>query len=519
MRNLINMLTEATGLAGRSTGDIFKDENDNEIIFRDLKFFPDAGKFEKDQVVPTVAQVAEELQRQGIEVAELNSSNGMGGFGVAQFSYPDGSIHAYIKYFKQIAPNHRDNFWNNSSIPGLRLGARSSEKLRAGYSPTDVLTKFDGLSAEDIVAQIGQKFGQDNVLTQIALAVSRGGQNKIEVPSQGINFVAFRDLFCELLHPIALKSGFFTGSATSAEQKFLGAGGFQQSSISFGSSKTEGLSDSLLTGSEGRIIKVSSKNKVGSAKASVTNISSEARKLESNPDSQKLLVEYQDTLAIINLIEQQSAVNAPLTLAVQFKIINDKDSQAIMNLSNGQYSWMSINENLDSLPWMSPALKKLWALRTPRNPDQATPFYHMVSACAHSVAEHINKKTDFGKAASIILNNGALVQVYTNAEEKNDKIILLPFDTQYPSETVTGVIIEAGTRYKSTSIDGKMGFQILKNGGKPVVTDDEIDGAPPTALKVKPISDPEKTRVQITPKGRTPISRDKDSTPRQRRDK
>jgi hypothetical protein len=31
--------------------------------------------------------------------------------------------------------------------------------------------------------------------------------------------------------------------------------------------------------------------------------------------------------------------------------------------------------------------------------------------------------------------------------------------------------------------------------------------------------DPEKTRVQVKPKGRRPVSRDKDSTPRQKRDK
>jgi hypothetical protein len=133
------------------------------------------------------------------------------------------------------------------------------------------------------------------------------------------------------------------------------------------------------------------------------------------------------------------------------------------------------------------------------------------------VKEYINEKTNFSKAASDILNNGALIQIYSNVKNMGGKIILFPFQTQYPSETITGVVMDATTRYKSTAINGKLGFQILKNGAKPEPIDAELDGEPITKTPVD--FDPETTRAQIRPKGRQAEPRNKDSSPRQKRDK
>jgi hypothetical protein len=515
MREFINIINEATGLAGRGPGDIFIDDNGNEVMFRELKFYPTNGRFNsKEEMSAAVADIGEQLQRAGIDIVETNSDRGMLAFGVAMFTAQDNTVRAYIRYFQRIAYNFRANFWDNNAIPGLKLGKKSSEKLRVGYSPSEVLTQLDDLTPEAIIDQIAAKFGQDSVLTQVAVQVSQGGPSNIVVPAEGIHFEAFRDLFCEMLHPIALKSGFFTGalqtSATVAEEKFLGPGGFQTASINFSSSKTEGLSDSLLVGENGVTLKISSKNKVGSAKASVTNLSVEARKITDG------IEQYQDTLEILDLIEKNEARTAPLLLAKQFGIIDDDEISTVMSL-RGASSFEEIAVNLDKYPGMTANLKTIWRRRRAKNMEDSVPFFHMVSGIAHTVAEHINKKTDFSKAASTILNNGALIQVYTNVKNMGGKLELFPFQTQYPSETITGVVIDAGTRYKSTAINGKFGFQILKNGAKPEITDNELDGEPVSKKTMD--FDPEKVRVQVTPKGREADPRDKDSTPRQKRDK
>ena len=520
MRDLINLLTEATGLAGRTPGDIFIDGNGNEVMFRELKFYPSAGRFNtKEEMSAAVADIGEQFQRAGIDIVETNADRGMLAFGVVTFTDANNNVRAYIRYFQRIAANFRSNFWDNNSIPELRLGKKSSEKLRVGYSPSEVLTQLDNLTPDGIIQQIAAKFGDQSILTQIAVRVNQGGTSNIEVPAEGIHFEAFRDLFCEMLHPIALKSGFFTGpvneSATVAEEKFLGPDGFQTATINFSASKTEGLSDSLLVGKNGVSLKVSSKNKVGSAKASVTNLAVEARKIKEGPGSE-LTNRYKDALEIIEFIERSDSIKGPLLLAKKFDIIDEDEINTVMSLRSVE-SFEYVAVNLDQYPGMTDNLKTIWRRRRAKNMQDSVPYFHMVSGIAHTVAEYINNKTDFGKAASAILNNGALVQIYTNAKNMGGKIILFPFQTQYPSETITGVVMDAGTRYKSTAISGKFGFQILKNGAKPEITDNELDGEP--AEKKNMDFDPEKVRVQIKPKGRKAEPRDKDSTPRQRRDK
>lgn len=519
MRDLLNLLTEATGLAGRTPGDIFIDGNNNEVIFRELKFYPTTGRFNtKEEMSAAVADIGEQFQRAGIDIVETNADRGMLAFGVVTFTDADNNVRAYIRYFQRIAANFRSNFWDNNSIPELRLGKKSSEKLRVGYSPSEVLTQLDNLTPDSIIQQIAAKFGDQSILTQIAVRVSQGGTSNIEVPAEGIHFEAFRDLFCEMLHPIALKSGFFTGpvkeSATVAEEKFLGPGGFQTAAINFSASKTEGLSDSILIGENGVSLKVSSKNKVGSAKASVTNLAVEARKMKEGP-SATLMNRYKDAIEIIEFIERSDSILGPLSLAKKFGIIDEDEFNTVMSLRFVD-SFEYVAVNLDQYPGMTDNLKTIWRRRRAKNMQDSVPYFHIVSGVAHTVAEHINNKTEFSKAASAILNNGALVQIYTNVKNMGGKIILFPFQTQYPSETITGVVIDAGTRYKSTAINGKFGFQILKNGAKPEVTDNELDGEPASKKTVN--FDPDKVRVQITTKGRRPEPRGEESGPRQRRD-
>jgi hypothetical protein len=46
---------------------------------------------------------------------------------------------------------------------------------------------------------------------------------------------------------------------------------------------------------------------------------------------------------------------------------------------------------------------------------------------------------------------------------------------------------------------------------------EEITKVQERSFKELELPDPEKTRLQITPKGRKPVSREKDTTPRQKR--
>ena len=85
---------------------------------------------------------------------------------------------------------------------------------------------------------------------------------------------------------------------------------------------------------------------------------------------------------------------------------------------------------------------------------------------AYRVADYVNKNTNFGQAASEILNHSALVQMYTEATESADTITITGFRAVYPSDTVSGVLLDASKAYMSTQGKGNFTFKILKNGAK-----------------------------------------------------
>jgi len=78
----------------------------------------------------------------------------------------------------------------------------------------------------------------------------------------------------------------------------------------------------------------------------------------------------------------------------------------------------------------------------------------------------VNKNTDFGQAAADILNNAALVQMYTDTSATDETITITKLTAVYPSKTVTGVLLDASKVYFSTGGKGNYTFTILKNGAK-----------------------------------------------------
>jgi hypothetical protein len=125
---------------------------------------------------------------------------------------------------------------------------------------------------------------------------------------------------------------------------------------------------------------------------------------------------------------------------------------------------------------LSDNLVDLALSRSTDNPGKVNLYYHLIAAVAHKAAIAVNDNTDFSKAAAEILNNGALVQVYTKAKEGKGKWTLDEFTTVYPGESIKGVYFSAGKTYYSTGIKGNFTFKIDKGSGKP--KDDEEPSKP-----------------------------------------
>lgn len=462
-------LMEARGLGARRPGEEFvaKDDPNQKIYLDNVSFYPEeGGQFESmEDLQKKLKSVNASLKKANATVTQVGDfKSNMLAFGVATFRTPEGMKLSYIKPFQQVDLDPTRNAWDNQTgIPGYRYNSKSSRKAVSGMSPQDILKKDNtNLTAERVVDQISDYYGRNNPLTLLAANLAHGAKLPLEIPAPAdMPFTAFRDYFCEILHPIALQVGSYTGNAADAAKKFLPGGSFDGTTISYGSDKTEGLSDSVLTASDGTIIKVSSKGGAGAA-ASITSLLKCADELKtSNP---KLYKKYRATIDLINRVKAAGQHGSPLMLGVEYGIINEKEAESIRALRGQALVPMAAMESMK----LSARLKKMLKEKPPKDISRVSMYYHAIATVAHKVADYINDNTDFGKAASAILNNGALIQVYTKATEKKGRWVLESFTTKWPSDTVTGVKFSADKPYYSTDIKGNFTFKILRNGAQDV---------------------------------------------------
>jgi len=474
--NLLQQLTESTGLAGRKPGDVFRNPEGTEITFNDIKFFPDGGgKLPPDQLTMAIDQVTQDLGN--IQWQNAKSAR-TGGFAISSFTTPDGEM--YIgQYLEQIKPNKTDNYVPNK-FSDYKFVGKTAAKSQAKLSPQDLLADKLDLTIPMIMNQLASSLGTDNPLYSVAHSVAMGEGLPIEFPiPPGVSFSGFRDYFCEILQPIALKKGTYTGNGGEAAEKFLD-GTFAKALISFDSSKTAGLSDSIMVNPDGKTVKVSSKGGKG-ATASAKNLIDSVNDLQQTDNGRKLIKKYSEVINLLRDIQAKGQVGAPLSLGVKYGIIDDADANTIMSLKSSPP--VKLNE-INKLK-ISTNLKKLINQRSVRNPEQLNLYYHLIAVVASKAAQQVNEKTNFSKAAADILNNSALVQVHTIAIEGKKSWILKAFQTFYPGDNTKGVYLSADKNYTSNNINGNFTFKIDRGSGVPK-DDANVDAetAQPAAAEV-----------------------------------
>jgi hypothetical protein len=345
-------------------------------------------------------------------------------------------------------------------------------------------------------------------LYAVAHRIATGTPLPVTFPTpEGYSFTAFRDYFCEILQPIALQKGQWTGNAGEAAQKFLG-GSFENTLISFDESKTAGLSDSILTNDQGQFIKVSSKGGKG-ATASAKNLLDTIEELKQTKEGKKLLVKYKEVVELLNEIKDAGQAGSPIMLGLRYGIIDEKDAKSINELKNVG----PVNLTHIATMGLSKNLQKLANGRGTDNPDSVNLYYHLIAAVAHKAADEVNKHTNFSKAAAEILNNGALVQVYTKAKENKDSWTLGEFNTLYPGDSIRGVYLSAGKTYYSTAIKGNFTFKIDKGSGVSDDADDTDSGSTTSGKRQSAGKSLEKSAQNIV----NPIGKEKEQGLRSKR--
>lgn len=464
MRDILNkldFLAESRGLAGRSPGDVFK-KDDQTITFNEIVFYPEEGgrytPEQLDQLLNSLGDVSWTNER----------SSKSGGIGVASFSDESGNELRYGRFFQEIKPSKIANAFPNE-VDGFKLSTKASSKTRSNLTPQDLLDDKLNLSIANIMNQLAGKLGTNHPLYHIAHRVAVGEELPMTFkPLPDVSFSAFRDYFCEVLQPMAFINGTTIGNAKEAIDKFFD-GSIAGATITFDVSKNAGLSDSLIELDDGRKIKLSSKGNKG-ATASTKNLLDCVEELSLTTQGQKLREKYEDIIDMLTEIRAEGQHGAPILLATKFKIIEESDAAIIPTLRNKP----PINfKDIDNLDVLTPKLKSLAKSRTTKNTSSVDLYYHLLASIAFKAADAVNEKTNFSKAAAEILNNGALVQIYTKASEGKDNWTLRSFDAVYPSQEIRGVYLEPSKSYFSTGVKGNFTFYIDRGMGKPKAPSNE----------------------------------------------
>lgn len=467
MRDLLNLLdtvlVEGVGLSNRKPGEKFKNSVDDLVTFQGLEFFPKSGAYPADQLEQAIADAAAQLGTTPDRIHWTNAFTGAGaGFGIASFTGETGDPYYLGRYFKTVSPNRVQNNFPHDAIPGgFKFQSRVGQKEASPLKPSAVLTQFQNNTPETIYQQVVTKFGADSDEAR-AMKIFMESDIPCKIPKGNMNPDAFRDYFAEMLQPMALVMGKnVAGNAAEAAKIFFGDSGYENCTISFNNNTIGGLYDSLLVNPDGRQIKLSSKGKDG-ASASVVNLLKSVKELESTPNGQKLLKKHAEVIEILNVINKDGHFGAPLKLAVKYDMITPEEATQVLKLKD-----KGPGDEIIGTGQLSKRLEKMYQGRKAKDPGRIIPIEHMIAAIAYPVADHVNKTTNFGEAAAEILNNAALVQMYTDTAVSGDTITITRLTAVYPSKTVTGVLLDASKVYFSTGGKGNYTFTILKNGAKP----------------------------------------------------
>lgn len=445
----IEFLLESRGLFGRSQGDIFVDDNGNEIKFDHIDMMPSDRPNDAYKDEQTMLADIDKLSA-GIDPVDVNQRNPRArAFAVATLKHADGSEEKWIKWFMKV-PNNLLGSWANKEVPaeGPRwaLKTKTAQKARSGLTPQDLIKtdkeSFD--TVPGIVDRIAPNL-PDPIREGVGM-IANGKMPAVFV-GQKENMEAIRDHLGEIIQPIGLMSGVIKGDAEKAAQQVLGAP-YNKCKVVWPQSKNTGLIDSYFIGPSGKTLGVSSKGDKG-ANASVQNIE---KAIAEAPV--QLRKKHTKALGIINAISQATAKQGPAVLGLKLGIISEEEMTELMTY---------VNTPSKRARNLSPNLKT-YMRKIAADPTKTgySVGYHILAGLAKEVCDVVNMNASFSKACLDFLNQSSIIQVYTEAKTIGEDVQITGFRSVYPPNFSGSVILTSAKTYYSSGIKGKFTFDYRK---------------------------------------------------------
>ena len=174
-------------------------------------------------------------------------------------------------------------------------------------------------------------------------------------------------------------------------------------------------------------------------------------------------INFVDAISIIETIEYESQFDAPVILAEKYRIIDKDQMNKILEYEKEHRENLGLADNLSvKKDKILIDLGNKLSRDINYNPTHKNYFW-LISAIAKTVEKYINENDEqlkFSEFCCLLLNS-TTVQMTTKLKNTNKNSVQFEqFETVWPDNSVTKVVLSAKKRYLSTGIRGKFTFII-----------------------------------------------------------
>jgi hypothetical protein len=467
----IEFLFEGSGLRAAKSGEVYVDANETEFKFQSWNWqFPsNAPAFENEaDLEQGVLSVVGGDQN---KIVWANSPKGNKSFGYAVFASDAGEELWIGKFYRAKNPNNTILDKEVKQFLGLVAGGKSSAvKAEAALQPGQLgIADNRARSVGGIVKAVGTH-QQGQMLTQ-SLAQATSGETIMFVGGAGIAS-ALQDDFCEVVAPVAMISGHpqVSGQLEQAVADVFKGGDLNGASISFPVEQNNPLVYSYIV-KDGISLGVSHKGKQG-AKATITNIWKAKEEAGQSATGQTYIAKYKEAVAILDICNQESGLQQPITLAQRYNLISQVEAVALLEsirtARDPKYQLLGNPANPNAVvkqvtpedaKKVPPELRRLFNMGGYKSGSYVS--FLCLARVAHLVANHINTspKIDFGEAIRSFLNSSAMVQAKSVVTVKGQDAVVKIINVVYPPNFQEKAKIESNG-YSGTQVKGKFSFSL-----------------------------------------------------------
>lgn len=480
----------------------FKNADGHVISIIDAVVFPEQGDREDDPAQIT-QQIIDYVNSQQIAIQDALTLPPQAGF-----TTPEKAGAAMVLTFQDDTNNKKIAFiaLKNTKKPGaypiflqtklfsdltgyVQLSGKAGEedqvsgiqqRALTNLKPVGILPTNKEIAADDVANEVEAYIQtrddlSDDIKTQVVqlLQTVTEGQ-KVPVPGAQQYAKSYEIDLGETAAPIALvKKQLLSGAWADAEQG-MSVDFSQTRGIIFPNDPAEKLYDSYMIIDDNQRIRVSSKDKQGGAKASVSGVVDD---INNYPERYEGLFDpatnpgFDELLEIVTVIKdpdmsfvstspnwrRNGSIAGALELGVKSEVITTEQAQRILEIIDSDQQYVDDLGDLQEL------------LRFKGTDDDSRPDYrigwHLLAAVAAGAADSINKKYPIDKFFKAVLEKSNMIQVKTSLAKTADGACFNNFTVIYPPVFTGTIRLDAGSNFYATRRPvGKMGFVIDPRG-------------------------------------------------------